>query len=79
MVQAVINLGDKEDKFLNVFKAKKGIKSKNEALNLILRDYENYIKREELKEELDTIVKEYKTKHPNRKMSVKEVDELLGL
>lgn len=34
----------------------------------------NYQKRMKLKKELDSIVKEYKTKHPNKKMTIEEVE-----
>ena len=77
MVQAIINLGERENRFLNIFKAKKGIKSKTAALNIILQEYEDFCKREELKEQLDNIVKEHSEQYSNRTMSLDDIDKLL--
>ncbi|MFP4401840.1 MAG: hypothetical protein ACLFPL_01275 [Candidatus Nanoarchaeia archaeon] len=38
MVQAIINLTEEENKFLNVFKAQRGIKSKNLAIKEMIKE-----------------------------------------
>ncbi len=40
MVQAVINLNEKEARILNIVKGKFGLKNKSEAINLIIDEYE---------------------------------------
>jgi len=40
MVQAVITLGEHEDRVLNIVKGKYGLKNKSEAITLIIDQYE---------------------------------------
>ncbi|MBI2673311.1 DUF2683 family protein [Candidatus Woesearchaeota archaeon] len=40
MVQAVINLNEREARVLNIVKGKFGLKNKSEAINLIIDEYE---------------------------------------
>ncbi len=40
MVHAVINLGERENRVLNIVKGKFGLKNKSEAVNLIIDGYE---------------------------------------
>lgn len=40
MVQAVINIGEHEDRILNIVKGKHGLKNKSEAVNFIISQYE---------------------------------------
>ena len=51
MVQAVINLNEKEDRILNIVKGKFGLKNKSEAINLIINEYEQEFLEPELKPE----------------------------
>ncbi len=39
MVQAVINLGEYEDRVVNIIKGKYGLKNKSEAIRLIIDEY----------------------------------------
>ena len=39
MVQAIINLGEFQDRILNIVKGKFGLKNKSEAINLIVNEY----------------------------------------
>jgi len=77
MVQSIINFSEKEDRFINIYKAKNGIKSKNEALKKIVQEFEIYKRREELKEELDYLVKEHEKKYGKKTMSLEELEDLL--
>ena len=79
MVQAIIDFGEKEERFLNIYKAEEGLKSKNDAINKILQEFEKYRKREKLAEEMRIILKEHETKYKKRRMTDDELDELLGL
>ena len=40
MVQNIINLGEREDRVLNIVKAMHGLKTKNEAIALVTQAYE---------------------------------------
>ena len=51
MVQNVINLGEREDRVLNIVKAKFGLKNKSEAVAFVLQTYENSLLEPELRPE----------------------------
>ena len=51
MVQAVINLNEREARILNIIKGKFGLKNKSEAINLIISGYEQEILEPELRPE----------------------------
>ncbi len=56
MVQAIINLGEREDRVLTIIKGKYGLKNKSEAINLVIEKFEQELLeprlRPEYKEEL---------------------------
>jgi uncharacterized protein (DUF111 family) len=62
MVMNIINLGEKEDRVLNIVKAKYGLKNKNEAVAILVKIYtENFLEPElkpEYLEKLKRIRKE---------------------
>ncbi|PIN85937.1 antitoxin [Candidatus Woesearchaeota archaeon CG10_big_fil_rev_8_21_14_0_10_44_13] len=43
MVQAIINLGEHEDRILNIIKGKFGLKNKSDAVNLAILKFEESI------------------------------------
>lgn len=51
MVQNIINLGEKEDRIINIVKAKFGLKTKSEAIALITQSYEENFLEPELRPE----------------------------
>lgn len=51
MVQNIINIGEREDRILNIVKAKFGLKNKSEAVALITKVYEDSFLEPELKPE----------------------------
>ena len=61
MVQSIINMNDREDRILNIVKAKFGLKNKSQAVALILKIYEDSFLEPELRpeyiEELEKIKK----------------------
>ena len=83
MVQTIVDLGNREERFLNVYKAQKGIKSKNAALNEILRDYEDIIKKQQediifenrVKEAIDEYEKSPNKKNLNKKDFLEEISK----
>jgi hypothetical protein len=56
MVQAIVNLGEREDRVLTIVKGKFGLRNKSEAVNLVIGKYEKELLepklRPEYKEEL---------------------------
>ncbi len=75
MVQTIIDLNEKEDRFLNIFKAQRGIKSKNEAFKTILKEYEQTLEKELedkiFSKKVKEAYEEYE-KNPNNKKFTKE-------
>jgi len=51
MVQNIIDLGEREDRVLNIVKAKFGLKNKSEAVALITKTYEKSFLEPELRPE----------------------------
>ncbi len=51
MVQAVITLGEHENRILNIIKGKFGLHNKSEAIRLIINEYEREILEPELRPE----------------------------
>jgi len=51
MVQSIIDLNEREDRILNIVKAKFGLKNKSEAVSLIAKIYEDSFLEPELKPE----------------------------
>lgn len=73
MVQNIINLGDREDRVLNIVKAKFGLKNKGEAIALITREYEENFLEPQLKPEF---VKKIKKLDKKKGIPFKNVREL---
>jgi len=47
MAQAVINIGEYEDRVINIVKGKYGLKNKSDAVNMIIEEYgEKYLEPE---------------------------------
>ena len=51
MVQAIVNLGESEDRVLNIVKGKYGLKNKSEAVNLVIDRFEQEFLEPELRPE----------------------------
>ena len=51
MVQSIIDLGEKEDRIINIVKAKFGLKNKSEAVALLAKSYEENFLEPELRPE----------------------------
>ena len=74
MVQAVINIGEHEDRVLNIVKGKFGLKNKSETINLIIDEYEKEFLEPELRPDYRTKIEEIKKKGKFEEFS--SVDEL---
>ena len=51
MVQAIVNIGEYEDRILTIVKGKFGFKNKSEAINFVIDKYEEDLLEPELKPE----------------------------
>lgn len=51
MVQAIIDIEEKTNRILNIVKAKFGLKDKSKAIDVMAREYENFILEPELRPE----------------------------
>jgi len=51
MVQAIVNLGEREDRVLNIIKGKYGLKNKSEAVNFVISKYDEVLLEPELRPE----------------------------
>jgi hypothetical protein len=51
MVQNIINIGEREDRILNIVKAKFGLSNKSEAVALLIKTYEESFLEPELRPE----------------------------
>jgi hypothetical protein len=74
MVQNIINIGEKEDRILNIVKAKFGLKNKSEAISFITKVYEQSFLEPELRPEyIEKLNKIRKGKY----IKFNSVDELI--
>ncbi|MBN1376889.1 DUF2683 family protein [Candidatus Woesearchaeota archaeon] len=51
MVQAIVNLGEREDRLLTIVKGKFGLKNKSEAVNFVIDQYGDELLEPELRPE----------------------------
>lgn len=80
MVQNIIELGEREDRVLNIVKAKFGLKNKSEAVALITGVYEESFLEPELRPEyLEKLQKIRKGKYSKVFASMEEFDEHMKL
>jgi hypothetical protein len=62
MVQAMVRLGDREDRLLAVVKGKYGLKNKSDAMNFIISRFEEELLEPELKPEFIDKIKNLEKK-----------------
>ncbi len=74
MVQAMINIGERSNRVLNIVKAKYGLKDKSQAIDLVVAEYEEAFLepnlRPEYKKKLEKIMK-------GKHISQKEFEKML--
>lgn len=73
MVQAVVDLGEYEDRVLTIIKGKFGFKNKSEAVNFVIDKYEEELLEPELKPEYIEKLNRIKNQKGRR---FKSIDEL---
>ncbi len=62
MVQAIISLGDHEDRLLTIVKGKFGLKNKSEAINFVIHQYEDELLEPHLRPEYVAKIKNIEKK-----------------
>ena len=74
MVQAIVNVGNREDRVLTIVKGKYGLKNKSDAVNFVINKFEEELLEPQLRPEYkDKLAKIIKGKHLSRKDFEKEV------
>jgi len=69
MVQAVINIDENANRVINIVKAQHGFKDKSQAINMVIREYEESFLEPQLRPEYkEKIKKIMKQKHFSRKV-----------
>ena len=82
MVMAQVFLDEYSNRVFEVVKAKYGLKDKSDAINRFVKMYGDDLVEQEPNDEYVKKVLEiserHHKKHPNRKMTLQELDKLLG-
>jgi len=75
MVQSIIDIGEKEDRILNIVKAKFGLKNKSQAVAFIATQYEESFLEPELRPEFIVKIKKIKKEKGRKLKSIIELRE----
>lgn len=73
MVQSIIDIGNNEDRILNIVKAKFGLKNKSQAVAMLIKIYEDSFLEPELKPEY---IKKLERIDKEKHYKFKDIDEL---
>lgn len=76
MVQAIVNLGEYQDRILTIIKGKFGFKNKSEAINFVINRYEKELLEPELKPEF---IEKIRRIEKQKNMPFKDLNELRAL
>ncbi len=71
MAQALIKLGEHEDRVLQIVKGKYGLKNKSEAVNFVIKRFEEEFLEPELRPEYEKKINEIRRQKGTRYKSVK--------
>lgn len=73
MVQAIVNMGEHEDRVLTIVKGKYGLKNKSDAVNFVINRYEEELLEPQLRPEYAQKLKKVKQQ---KGIKFKAVDDL---
>ncbi|UCD03634.1 MAG: DUF2683 family protein [Candidatus Woesearchaeota archaeon] len=76
MVQAIVTISERANRVINIVKAKYGLIDKSEAINLLVKQYEEEIMEPELRPEF---IKEIEEARKGKFIKVKNFGERYGL
>jgi len=77
MVQAIINLGEREDRVLTIVKGKYGLKNKSEAVNFVIEKFEEEMLEPQLRPEFVKKVRKIEKEKGAEFKSVKELRKII--
>jgi hypothetical protein len=73
MVQAIVNLGEYEDRVLTIVKGKFGLKNKSDAVNLVIKKFEEQFLEPELRPEYVKKLMKIKTEKGKKFKSIEDL------
>ncbi len=76
MVQAVINIDERENRIINVVKGKFGLRNKSEAIKVIINEYEKELLEPELRPEF---IERMEARQKEKTVKVKDFRKHYGL
>lgn len=77
MTQAIVDLGEYEDRVLTIVKGKYGLKNKSDAVNFVINKFEEEFLEPELKPEYVKKIKRIEKEKSIQFRSIKELRELI--
>ena len=79
MVQSIIDLGENEDRIINIVKAKYGLKNKSQAIAMLTKVYEDSFLEPELRPEyIDKLKKIEREGYGKTFKSIEELRRIIG-
>jgi aspartate aminotransferase-like enzyme len=76
MVQAIVNLNERENRILNIVKGKFGLRNKSEAISLVINEYERELLEPELRPEF---IEKMRKREKEPTVKVKDFRKHFGL
>jgi hypothetical protein len=76
MVQAIININDSANRVLNIVKAKHGLRTKSEAINIVVNEYGKTLLEPELRPEF---IEKMKTRQKEKTVKITDFGSHYGL
>jgi hypothetical protein len=75
MVQAIININDSANRVLNIVKAKHGLRTKSEAINIVVNEYGKTLLEPELRPEF---IEKMKTRQKEKTVKITDFGSHYG-
>jgi hypothetical protein len=76
MVKAIVNISERANRLLNIVKAKHGLKTKSEAINIVVNEYGKSLLEPELRPEF---IKKIKARKKERTIKIADFSSHYGL
>ncbi len=76
MVQAIVNINDEANRVLNIVKAKHGLRTKSEAINIVVNEYGKLLLEPELRPEF---IEKMKTRQKEKTVKITNFGSHYGL
>ncbi len=76
MVKAIVNINERANRILNIVKAKRGLKTKSEAINIVVNEYGKSLLEPELRPEF---IEKIKTRQKEKTVKITNFGSHYGL